>query len=338
MSTTLVRVSEIDGRAEVQAIDVGPYPPEIGAAQAIDALFDRALGAIDREGDEVTIEYDGTYGYVSRLEQVSPDVADGAARVEVTEFTTPADRTGAARARDALDDLLQRWRSPEAPAWAYTWSRFAAADTPATATTVRVVHEDDRTTLAASDGGPGDVAPPAEATIRGTVESAVGVLAAGGWVDVALDPDSLDALIAVDPSPSAAGDGYWIRIDYTDLSVERARAALAAARERWAAADVDAYRYRMTFDGADARWAWTVTMDAGTGRVKPGRGAPDVEEAFVGPGVEQLFDLIEGLVAEGARVAVRYDRELGTPIEIDIRSASGRVPKGTITLSRFKEQ
>ncbi len=336
MSTTTVHVTEMDGRAEVQATEVGSYPPEIGPNQTIDAILDRADAALATSGNEVTITYDTRYGYVSRLEQSTPDVADGASSVEVRDLTTPADRTGPSRARDQLDALLQAWKSPRSPTWEYTWSRFTAADTASTATTYRVHHEDGQTTVATEDGAAGSAAPPDAATIQGTVEAAVGVLAAGGWVDVAADEAGLDALIAIDPSPSAKGDAYWIRIDYTDLYAVRAHEALAAARSRWSTAAPRRYTFRWRFEGPGGSWGWTVTLNGDVAKLKPTKGAPAVEGSFVAPRVDAVFDLIEAIIDGGGRVTVTYDQALGYPATVVIDRGGGAAPNGTITISKLK--
>jgi hypothetical protein len=333
---TVVHVTEMDGRAEVQAVSVGPNAPVIGAAQTIEGILDRAAVALEQSGDKVAITYDIQYGYVSRLDHPLPDVADAAASVEVRDLTTAADRTSASRARAGLDSLIQAWRAPRSPTWEYTWSRFTAADTASSATTYRVHHEDGVTTIAAEDGAAGSAAPPDAATIGGTVEAAVGVLAAGGWVDVAADEAGLDVLIAIDPSPSAKGDAYWIRIDYTDLYAVQAREALAAARARWSAAAPERYTFRWRFEGPGASWGWNVNLSGDTAKLKPTADAPPVEGSFVAPRVDALFDLVEAIVDGGGRLKATYNAALGYPTAVVIDQGAGVAPNGTITISKLK--
>ena len=335
-AATVVHVTEMDGRAEVQAVSMDPGSGGIGATQTIDGILERAAAALDQPGDEVSITYDTQYGYVSRLDQSLPDVADAASSVEVRDLSTAADRTSASRARSALESLLQAWKAPRSPTWEYTWSRFTAADTPSSATTYRVHHEDGVTTVAAEDGAAGNAAPPDAATIQGTVEAAVGVLAAGGWVDVAADETGLDALISVDPSPSAKGDAYWIRIDYTDLYATQAHEALAAARGRWSASAPERYTFRWRYEGSGGSWGWNVNLNGDIARLKPTAGAPPVESSFVAPRIGAMFDLIEASIDGGGRVKVTYDPALGYPATVVIDDGGGAAPDGTITISKLK--
>ncbi len=333
---TVVHVAEMDGRAEVQPVSMAPDAPEIGAAQTIGGILDRAAAALEQPGGEVSISYDVLYGYVSRLDQRLPDGADAQASVEVRDLTTAADRTSASRARAALDSLLQAWNAPRSPTWEYTWSRFTAADTVSSATTYRVHHEDGATTVAAEGGAAGDAAPPDAATIGGTVEAAVGVLAAGGWVDVAADVEGLDVLVSIDPSPSARGDAYWIRIDYTDLYAVQAREALAAARARWSAAAPERYAFRWRYEGPGGSWGWNVTLNGDDAEFKPTAGAPPVGSSFVAPRIDALFDLVGAIVDGGGKVKVVYDTALGYPKTVAVTQGGGAAPNGTITISKLK--
>jgi hypothetical protein len=334
--TTSVRVTEMDGNVETHVLQAGSLAPaDGGASLAIDSLFDRARAAL--EGDaEVVMTFDQFYGYPVRIEAGST-TADGPGTVEVTAFITPADRTGATRAREALDRVLQRWGSLPSPAWEYTWSRFAAADSAGTASTWRVRHEDGATTVSA-EGGSGDSVPPEAVTIEGTVATAVSTLAAGGWVDVAADPGTLDLLIAIDPSPSMQGDAYWIRIDHTDLYAETSRAALEAAKDRWAAAGLERFAYAWRYAGEDGTFGWNVTINRDTAKLKPTKGAPPVEASFVAPRIPELFDLIDQVLASGGTVLVTYERRLGYPTRVEIVSAGDFAPTGVITITGLKQR
>lgn len=337
MSTSSIRVTEMDGRAEVQPVALGSYPPPIGPDQTVEGIFDRAATAL--AGDkQVSIAYDPTYGYIANLDvaDAEPSVADGAWSVAIADLVTPADRRTAAQARDGLDELLRAWGSPPSSAWEYTWSRYTAADTPATSRTWVVHDERGKTTITAGEGSTGAAAGGEEATIRGTVEAAIGVLAAGGWLDVAMDPASLDTLIAVDPSPSMTGDAYWIRIDVTDLSATRAREALKAARERWAAAALVAYRYTWRWEDADGASTYKVSVKAGVATIKPGPGARPAAQAAVPPRIDALFDAIDGGIAEGIPFDVTYDAALGYPTKVSIPGGSEASPEGVITITGFK--
>jgi hypothetical protein len=311
----------MDGRTEALVLEQGPVPPDDGGrALSIAGVFDTAHEALDGSGT-AAYQVDQLYGYLPRVEYT----ADG------------ADGSAAGAARDALNAVLQRWSSIASPAWEYTWTRFGAADTEATQTTYRVRHGAGATTLAAPDGGPG-AAVPDEATIDGTVEAAVAALASGGWVDVAIAPDGLDTLVAVDPSPSATGDAWWIRIDHTDRFAERARQDLDAARTRWTAAGLERYSYRWTWDGSDGTWSWGVRLSGDAARLKPSAGAPTVEGTFVAPRIEDLFDLVDRVLAGGGSVDVTYDRSLGYPARVEFPAASELAPRGVITITKLRER
>ena len=333
---TTVHVTEMDGRVEALVLEAGRVAPSDGGRQlSIDGLFDTAREALDAAGS-AQFDVDQFYGYLPRL-GYETDVADGSFTIEVRDLVTPTDRTAAGAARDALNTILQRWDQLSSPAWEYTWTRFGAADTESTQTSYRIRHGGGQTTLATADGDAAET-PPSEATIQGTIEAAVAVMASGGWVDVALDPVGLDALIAIDPSPSAAGDATWIRIDYTDRFSERARDDLQAARSRWARADLKRYGYRWTWNGSDGAWSWGVTMRGDGIRLKPGPGAPRVEDAFVSPRVAELFALIDQVLTGGGTVDVAYDDRLGYPARVEFTSTSEWAPKGTITITKLRER
>ena len=331
--TTSVHAVTIDGRTETLVIQSGPLAPD-PALFTVDGLFDRAHAALDASG---TLDYtvDQLTGRLSEM-TFQPASGGGGWTVTVGDLVTPADRGSAGLARQALEQVLQAWKTVDSPTWAYTWTRFGAADTAATATAYRVEHDDGTTSVAAADGSSGTAAPPDAATIEGTVAGAAATLAAGGWVNVAADATGLNLLIGIDPSPSAAGDGYWIRIAYTDLFASRAAEKLAAAKDRWTSAGLARYAYAWRFEGADAAWGWNVTIKRGSAKLKPTRGAPAVEAAFAGPGVTDLFSLIDRILAGGGSVVASYDKELGYPGSVEIRDGAGIAPAGVITISRFK--
>lgn len=335
-AATTVHVTEMDGRVEALVLESGAVPPDDGGrALSIDGLFDTAREALDGTGT-ADFDVDQLYGYLPRL-GYETDTADGSFTVEVRDLVTPADRTAAGSARDALNAVLQRWEQQASPAWEYTWTRYGAADTESTETSYRIRHGGGQTTLAPPDdeaGGP----PPSEATIEGTIEAAVAVMASGGWVDVALDPVGLDTLIAIDPSPSGTGDGTWIRIDYTDTFANRAREDLEAARSRWARADLGRYGYRWTWDGSDGAWSWGVQVRGNKAKLKPSAGAPAVEGTFVAPRVAELFALIDQVLAAGGTADVRYDDRLGYPSRVEFPTTSELAPQGTITITRLRER
>jgi hypothetical protein len=144
-------------------------------------------------------------------------------------------------------------------------------------------------------------------------------------------------MIAVDPSPAVKGDGYWIRIDFTDRAAARQRELLDAARERWTAAKVKKSTYTWTYDGE--RGAWSMSI-AATGDVlkflKRSAGAPSGDGFEIRPAVSDAFRAIDEILAAGGTVSVTYDKALGYPKTIVILNGGTVASKGTITISKFK--
>jgi hypothetical protein len=157
-------------------------------------------------------------------------------------------------------------------------------------------------------------------------------------VDVAIDPDGYDTLIAVDPSPSATGDGWWIRIDHTDRFAERARQELDEARTRWTTSGLDRYSYRWTWDGSDGAWSWGVNLRGDKVKLKPSAGAPAIEQTFVAPQIDDLFALVESVLAAGGSVDVTYDKTLGYPTRVAFTEATELAPRGVVTITKLRER
>jgi hypothetical protein len=306
----------------------------VNDAGTVEAMFENARAGL-AGGGTVTVAVDQQYGFLSTLD-VRTDVADGSYTQAVTEFTTPGDRTANARATDALNGLLDRWQNVVTPAWAYTWTRVDAAS-PATPTGWTVRHADGASTATAA-GSSVDVVPPAEITIDGIVGDVVGVMGRGGWVDVSADDlTGLDVLLAVDPSPAVKGDGYWIRIDFTDRAAASQRELLDAARARWTAAKIKESTYTWAYDGDRGSWSWSIRATGDTLKfLRRSEGAPTGEAMFVRPSIRDTFALIDEIIAGGGSVLVTYDKALGYPKKIVIGNGGSWAPKGTITIAKFK--
>lgn len=332
MGSASSRVAGMDGHTEVLVLAANGFVSSDGAT--VEALFDVARASLDGSGT-LRVAIDQRYGYPSSLAYTT-DAADGSFTRTVTEFTTPGDRSAGARAREALDQALTRWNDLATPAWEYTWTRIdaAAAGTP----TSWVVRHAGGETSARAAGTTIDRAPPDQVTINGTVGDAVGVMASGGWVDVSTDSATgLDMLLAIDPSPGIKGDGYWIRVDFTDRAAEQQRKALAAAKERWAAAAPKKYAYTWAYDGEKGAWSWTMAMNGETGKVtKKSASAPPVEGAFAPPRIPETFELIGQVLDAGGTVSVTYDKTLGYPRKIVFANATEWAPRGTVTITDFK--
>jgi hypothetical protein len=324
--------THIDGRTEALTLAQGTMVGGEATPFLVEGTFDRVRRLIGEAG---TIAYsaDSQYGYLAKVRYEQPaGASDGSFDYEVTGFTTPGDRTAAESARKALDEALGRWAAYASPAWQYTWTRFAARDTPASATTYTVRHQDGRTVAVQADGT-ADVAPPPEATIEGTVSAAVAVVAGGGWVDVSADAATgLDLLIAVDPSPTATGDGYWIRVTVVDLAHDAARKALVAAQDRWSTAGPAKYSMSWTYDGCSQHSA-KVTVKGDAATIK-GRWQAACEADPVRPTVPDLFSAIGQALADNRSVTATYDKKLGYPVKVLF--GPGADPAHTITISGFK--
>ncbi len=156
-------------------------------------------------------------------------------------------------------------------------------------------------------------------------------------MDVSTDAATgLDLLAAVDPSPSAKGDAYWIRIDHTDLAAEKAAEDLAAAQKRWATAAPKRHSYSWHYEGPGADWSYRVAMNGDKATIKPGKGAPPVADSFAAPRVPEMFALIERALAAGGSVTATYDRKLGYPTRIVLPTVTESTPEGVITITDFR--
>jgi hypothetical protein len=334
MGMAATHVSGIDGHVEQLARVTSSSVSS--DALTVEAGFEAARAGLARD-DTITVDIDQRYGYLASL-GLATDVPDGGSTRTVTEFTTPGDRAASGRAQDALSLLLDRWAGLSTPAWEYTWTRVEASS-PGTPTGW-VVRRVDGSTTAVAAGSSNEVSPPASITIDGTVAEAVGVVAAGGWVDVAVDDlTGLDVLMAVDPSPAVKGDGYWIRIDFTDRAAARQRELLDAATVRWAAAKLKKHSYTWAYDGQSG--AWSIAVSATGDVLKLGKrsaGAPTGDGFEIRPAVADAFTAIDEILAAGGTVTVTYDKALGYPRKIVITNGGAVAGKGTITISRFKSR
>lgn len=180
---------------------------------------------------------------------------------------------------------------------------------------------------------------PEDVTVNGTVVAAAKVIASGGWVDVAVDDlTGLNALFAVDPSPAVKGDGYWIRIEFTDRAAARQRELLDAAKARWAAAKIKKSSYVWAYDGQRGTWSMSVAASGDTVKVlKRSAGAPSGDTTDIRPAIPAAFSAIDEILGTGGTVAVTYDKALGYPKTIVVTNGgTSGWPKGTITITKFK--
>ena len=331
------RVSAMEGRVDAQHVS-GVVQDAAGVQRmAIEGLVDTAETALADPG-ELTWTFDQLLGYPTELAYAGPD---GAWTETVTEFTTPADRGSASRAREAMTEALARWAGASGGSSETTWSRYPAAGGPEAGTTWRIRREGGKIT-AVPEGGADATVPPEEATLDRTIAAAGAVVAAGGWVDLALDtgPDP-GLLVAVDPSPSVKGDAYWIRLASQGIvdepAADTAAADLVAAEARWAAAAPAGYTYTWRYRGEGGPLTYRVTRKGGKTTIKRGPGTPaPTARSHAAPRVEATFAMLEAVLAQGGRVKATYDPKLGYPRRVEVIPAGDAGARGVITFKGFK--
>ena len=302
----------------------------------VEGLYDVARNALAGPG-QFEISFNQLYGYPERLHWSDAQAADADGTEAIDPFTTAGDRNATARARADLEAVLARWGSISAKTWEYTWTRSPAAGGTQAATVWTVHHEGGKTTATATnDSGSLDLTP-SSVTIAGTVTAAESVLQSGGWVDVSTDmATGLNLLIAVDPSPSAKGDAYWIRIEYTDLSAQAAATALAAARDRWAAAAPAAYSYVWRYRGEGKDLTYRVTRKGDTATLKREPGTPIPEAlGYATPRIEDTFAMLDEVLAQGGEVSATYDKKLGYPTSVTMVPNGDAGAAGVITITNL---
>ena len=327
-------VSGLEGASQVQHLSGTALPDAALGNVTVDGLFQRARDALVDPGFKVAFE-DRT-GYPAKLTFAGG--GEGEAAVETVEdFGTATTKGAVARAQAALQAILQRWHAVDAPRWAYTWSRIPAgsAGQPITWT---VSHAKGATT--AKPVSTGNVPLTADdVSIDGTVSAIQNVLVSGGWADVAMEDDpGLGVLIAVDPQPGARGDAYWIRIAWTDLVRQASISELDAAKARWATAQLTDYSYAWDFKGDGGPLSYRVSRRAGTTSLSPTGANPASPPSFASPLIEDTFQLIDDVLAQGGTVDATYDDALGFPVRVALHPAGDAGANGVITITRFKHR
>lgn len=330
------RVVSLEGRVQSQWLG--------GLAQAradavdrmtVDGLFSTARWALGAQG-QTQMTFDPALGYPTRIDHHDESPSDGSWTETATEFASSLDPDRAPRLREVIDEARAAWKRWAAGDFAYTWRRFAASAGPWTGTAWLVQSSAGQVT---SESGPAsDGALPADAaSVASTFDTVEAALDAGAWVDLTVDATSgLPLLVAVDPVPSATGDGYWMAITFRDMEGEVATSALEAAKTRWAAAGLQRFSYTWRYRGALAPLTYHVVMEGEVSHLRRDPGTPVPEaRSYAAPRIDDSFRMIEEVLAEGGHVRATYDPVLGYPLRVEVDPLGWAGAKGVITISDF---
>lgn len=334
VATMTDRVIAIEGRSErtsIVASSFGRWPDE---QLTVAGIFEVIRGTLGRPGT-IRATYDPVLGYPVTIVRDDRTTSDGSWSMRIHDFRSssgPAPAVGAAEDRPLsvrLADARAAWARWAPSDYSYEWQRFLVASGPTTGTGWSIRQVDGVTTTRPTGAAPGtsadDAAIPAAFA---AIEAAIG---ADAWVEAAFDPVlGLPLVIGIDPTP-AAGDGSIIRIAFRDIVAETGRAELEAARQRWAMNRPVRYSYvwRETGNGRD--WTYRVTMNGDVASIRGSRGAPTGEAATLAPRIDDLFMLLEEVLADGGRVDAAYDPQVGYPTRVTI-DVPGSLVVGTITI------
>lgn len=334
MAAMTDRVIAIEGRSErtsILASSFGGWPDEQLTVAGIFEVIRQTLG---RPGT-IRATYDPVLGYPLTVVREDPTSSDGSWSMRIHDFRSSsgqAPAVGAAEERPLslrLADARAAWARWAPSDYTYEWQRFIVSRGPTAGIGWSVRQVDGVVTTRGSVEAAATSAD--DAAIPATFDAIQTAIADGAWVEAAFDPVlGLPLVVGIDPTP-AAGDGLMIRIAFRDIVAETGRAELEAARERWAANRPVRYSYvwRETGNGRD--WTYRVTMDGDVASIRGSRGAPTGEAATLAPRIDDLFMLLEEVLADGGRVDAAYDPQVGYPTRVTI-DAPGSLVVGTITI------
>lgn len=345
---TTDRIIAIEGRSHRASILASSFVGWDDDAIAVDGLFRLIRARLEGPGT-VEASYDPEFGIPLTIASDDPSVSEGSTTVRVHDVRSSADGQSAAERGQLLTQLRDArtaWKRWAPSDYAYDWQRIpsigggSAASGPtaggpavggsATAVGWTVRHVDGVTTVAPASTA-SEAAASAGASVAATFDVIESALAAGAWVDVVFDPIlGLPLLVGIDPTP-AVGDGFIIRISFHDIVADRGRADLLAARERWAANRPVRYSYVWREIGHGRRWMYRVSMAGEVATIRRSGDAPIGEAAALAPRIDDLFLLLDEVLADGGRVDAQYDRDLGFPTRVTIETP-GSVIVGTITI------
>jgi Family of unknown function (DUF6174) len=329
------RVTALDGRVQVQWVDGYAQSSDEAARISVDGLFDLLRQELGGSGD-LQMTFDADLGYPTEVAYRDPRIADSEATETVTDFVSGM-TNGADATRAVLRQARATWKRWEPTAYEYVWRRFGPKTGPGSGTAWDVRHaEGGSSTLAdpASDGA----LPLDAASVVATFDAADAALDSGAWVDVTVARTSgLPILVAVDPSPSEAGDEYWIRFTFRDTARENAMTDLQAAQTRWFAAGLQHFSYTWRYRGKYAPLTYGMTLDGEVATIRRSPGTPITEaSAFATPRIDDTFRMIGDVLAQGGRVDATYDPTYGYPVRVDIDPFGDVGAPGTITIKAFE--
>ena len=327
------RVSAIDGGVQVQALDVGRSGRGDLASATIDGLFSAIRRDVEA-GVVVSTTYDRDLGYPRTILRSIPGATDGTSTDTVSKFRSH-DQLDVTSVRRTLREARAAWAANAPSAFSYVWTRSGVSSGTTDGTAWHVDSRDGRVTVEAAPGSDG-LAPAAAASIERTFDAIDDALDGGSWVDLTAGFTSgVPLLAAVDPAGGGAANGFWIRITFTDVEASEASTAVQAARERWATAAIEHYAYTWQYRGELRTLTYEVVMDGDVAQLHRAPGTPIPEATFTAPRIEDTFDVIENVLAQGGHVTATYDPRTGCPLVVTIRSAGDAGPPGTITIRDF---
>lgn len=328
------RVTSLGGRVEVQWLDGYLQRDDPSARLSVDGLFDLLRRQLRGSGD-IQTRFDPELGYPTEISYADRMVSDSDWTETVSDFTRGTDDRRV-QTRKALRAARAAWQRWEPTAYDYVWRRYEAAAGPSSGPAWHVQHADGRTTTEADPASDG-TSPAGAASVVPTFDSVAAAIDAGAWVDLTVAPVSgVPTLVAVDPSPEVTGDEYWLRIAFRDMAHEDAMSACIAALDRWAAAGLQHFSYTWRYRGQYAPLTYGVTFDGDVSALRRSPGTPIPEaSAFATPRIDDTFQMIQGVLAQGGRVTATYDPVLGYPVRVEVDPAGDAGPRGTITITDF---
>ncbi len=329
LSSTTDHVISIEGHAERVAVQTSSFSGWGDEQVTVPGMFDLIRSNRDRSG---TIEatYDPVLGYPLTIRRDDPTISDGSWSMQVRDFRSSLDVPPTHDDLDArLADAREAWDRWAPSDYAYDWQLVPVDGIP-TGAGWSIRHVDGVTTAAPSFGDTATFGLGA-ASIPASFDAIEAAAARGAWIDAVFDPVlGLPILVGIDPTP-APGDDSWLRIAFHDIVAETGRADLAAAHERWSTNRPVRYSYVWREDGGGRHWTYRVAMNGDVAKIRTSGGAPRGEAAALAPRIDDLFMLLEKVLANGGHVDATYDAQLGYPTRVMI-DAPGSLVEGTITI------
>lgn len=329
LSSTTDHVISIEGHAERVAVQTSSMSGWGSEQVTVPGMFELIKALRERSGT-IQATYDAVLGYPVTIRREDPAASDGSWSMQVRDFRSSLDVPGTHGDLDArLAEARAAWDRWAPSDYAYDW-QLVPVDGATTGAGWSIRHVNGVTSTTPSFGDTTTTGREA-ALIPASFDSIEAAAARGAWVDAVFDPVlGLPILVGIDPTP-APGDGTWLKIAFHDIVAETGRADLAAAHERWSTNRPVRYSYVWREDGGDRHWTYRVTMNGDVATIRTSGGAPRGEAAVLAPRIDDLFMLLEEVLANGGHVDATYDAELGYPTRVTI-DAPGSLVEGTITI------